>query len=171
MCSVRRVRHAAAKGCVSRPAATDLCLATSQSSVMSRHWYTFPLLPTPPSSLCLQLEHLPEALLITSTLLCNHPHCPDCPSKANIRQILQEVASSHEGWPWVSSVPILSFNLVQIKIRFCIYDTFFWLIFTNPPIIKTSPVCPTSILLSAFTCQISWKDPIKIGVLGVNKVV
>lgn len=36
---------------------------------------------------------LPEAPLITSALLCDHPLCPNCPSKANIRQIEQETAS------------------------------------------------------------------------------
>lgn len=57
MCSVRRVRHAAAKGCVCRPktAAADLCLANSRRSVMWRSWYS----PLPP--LTLLLPHRPNS--------------------------------------------------------------------------------------------------------------
>lgn len=163
MCSVRRIRHAAAEGCVGRPAATDLCLATSHSSVMWRHWYTFPL---PPPHLALTslpalpaAGALPEAPLITSTLLCNHPHRPDCPSNANIRQIDQEAAAYIKAGPGSQVCQYCLLIKSRFKTRFVLkIHSSFWPMFTNPPLIKTSPVCPTLMLLSAVTCQISWKD-------------
>lgn len=95
---------------------------------------------------------LPEAPLITSTLLCNHPHRPDCPSNANIRQIEQEAAAYIKAGPGsqVCQYWLLIKSRFKTRLVLKIHSSF-WPMFTNPPLIETSPVCPTLVLLSAVT--------------------